>query len=65
MAKARVEKTRLNLYVSVKLREQLEDYCDEMGVNISAGTSMILKTFFDQQAVVTMAKRLEEMEQEN
>lgn len=49
-----MEKARINAYIAKPLKDRLIDFCDDMGINMSAGIAVILKAYFDQQDVVKM-----------
>ena len=50
----RFEKLRCNLYIPAEIVEEVDEYAKRFGANRSVIVSFILKTYLDQQKVVSM-----------
>ena len=61
----RFEKLRCNLYIPAEIVEEVDDYAKRFGANRSVMVSFILKTYLDQQKVVSMMNLVNESQSPN
>jgi len=62
MDKKRIERERMNIYISKGLKKKIKAKADELGVNMSAFISICVNEYLKQDSVVDLAVMYREMQ---